>query len=159
MKKHHSLAKQLSDHTNCPFQQASKADLTKLRSLKLPRPVVDFYRESAPVKNAHGQVRLLAINGMVEENRNYVPGAYTAPLGYIVFATSQFGDAYCLNLNNCKSDEDPGIVLISHEVIDEETTPEELARLAKPVAKNLREFLEKFLEEEIDEECVYDSRP
>jgi SMI1/KNR4 family protein SUKH-1 len=155
----HSLAKRLSDYTNCPFEAASKGDLAKLRKLNLPKQVIDFYRESAPIRSAHGQVRLCSIADIVVESRDGVPGLYSTPMGYVVFATSEYGDAYCFNLNNCDSDDDPEIVLISHEMVDDQTTPEQMARLAKPVAQNLTDFLEKFLEDQIDEECVYDSYP
>jgi hypothetical protein len=50
---------------------------------------------------------------------------------------------------------EPSIVLISHEVVDEDSTAEDVARLAKAVAKNLGQFLEKFARGELDKTCIY----
>ena len=51
---------------------------------------------------------------------------------------------------------EPRIVLLSHEVIHEDTTPAKISWLAKPVAQTLLEFLDQFVRGEIDEECVYE---
>ena len=40
------------------------------------------------------------------------------------------------------------------EVVGEDTSASELARLAKPVAKNLYEFLQQFIRGEIDDKCI-----
>jgi len=45
-------------------------------------------------------------------------------------------------------------LLISHEVIREDTAAVELARLAKPVAKNLYDFLQQFVRGELDSTCI-----
>jgi hypothetical protein len=91
---------------------------------------------------------------MLEENRTLAPGAYTAPYGYVVFASTGGGDAYCFDLHHLNADGEPRIVLISHETDLENATVEEVARLAKPVASSLYEFLEFFIRGEIDEECI-----
>lgn len=100
--------------------------------------------------------RLWPISDMLVENRDAVPGAYVSPHGFVVFGSTFCGDAYCFDINTLvDKDDEPGIVLISHEVISEEISADEARRLAKPVTKNLREFLEQFIREEIDEESIY----
>jgi len=149
------LVKLIARQTGTKFRAASQSDLAELRTLRLPEPVVGFYAQHEPTECAEGQVRLWPIADMVRENRDLIPGAYVAPLGYVVFSTTLCGDAYCFDINVVSPKDEPRIVLISHEVVGKDITAERAQRLAKPVAGNLHEFLEKFERIELDEECVY----
>jgi hypothetical protein len=150
------LIDQISEQTETWFGPASKRDLSALRDLGLPRQVVDFFARHEPRDCAEDrQIRLWPIVHILEENRDMVPGLHIAPLGYIVFATTIYGDTYCFDLNKIDEQGEPPIVLISHEVVDEETTGEDVARLAKAVAKNLGQFLERFARGELDKTCIY----
>lgn len=148
------LILQIADQTGVEFRAASPADLAKLEALGVPASILGFYREFEPSECAEGQVRLWPIQHVLEENEAYVPGAYASKHGYIVFASTLCGDAYCFDLTQ-RGRSDPRIVLLSHEMIYEETTAAEMARLAKPVAQTLHEFLQQFIRGEVDEECVY----
>ena len=99
-------------------------------------------------------IRLWPIAQIVEYNTGGSAGTYTSPHGYIEFASTFSGDAYCFDTHSLDPSGSPGIVLISHELVSDEITAEELRKLAKPVASNLREFLEKFVEGELDEETI-----
>lgn len=145
----------IATQTGTEFRAASQAELDAIRALQLPEGVLDFFARYEPSNCAEGQVRLWPIVDILKENRDLVPGAYVAPLGYVVFSTTYCGDTYCFDINVANKDNEPRIVLISHEVVDEDITAEEAKRLAKPVAKNLYEFLEKFTRQELDEECFY----
>jgi hypothetical protein len=149
------LVKLIAAQTGTKFRAASQSDLAELRALRLPDSVVDFYARHEPSEIAEGQVRLSTIADMLQENRDLLPGAYVAPLGYVVFATTIGGDAYCFDVNVVSPTSEPRIVLISHEVVGKDITAESAKRLAKPVASNLYEFLEKFERIELDEECLY----
>ncbi|VTU02348.1 Uncharacterized protein OS=Clostridium sp. Maddingley MBC34-26 GN=A370_02306 PE=4 SV=1 [Gemmataceae bacterium] len=149
------LVKLIAAQTGTTFRAASPSDLTELRALGLPGPVVDFYARHEPSQCAEGQVRLWPIADMVRENRDLIPGAYVAPLGYVVFATTFCGDAYCFDVNVVSPKGEPRIVLISHEVVRKDITAERAEGLAKPVAKDLYQFLEVFERVELDEECHY----
>ena len=155
MPDYQKLVDVISAETNTEFRAASKADVAALRALRLPDPVLDFFARHEPSECAEGQVRLWPIADILKENRDLVPGAYVAPLGYVVFSTTFCGDTYCFDVNVVNKDNEPRIVLISHEVVEEDITAEEAKRLAKPVAKNLYEFLEKYTRQELDEECIY----
>ncbi len=122
----------------------------------MPEPVLAFYRDYEPTDVIeNGQVvRLHPIASLLDENAEMIPGCHTAQHGYVVFATNLCGDAYAFDLNCCSSSLEPRIVLLSHEMICEDTAPDEIARLAKPVAANLAEFLDQFLLGEVDEECA-----
>ena len=149
------LIANISAQTGTTFRAASPGALSLLRGLRVPKPIVDFYALHEPTDCAEAQVRLWPIAHILEENRDLGPGAFVAPLGYIVFATTFCGDTYCFDLNKLDNHGEPRIVLISHEVVGEDITAEEAFHLAKPVAKNLYEFLDKFTREEIDEDCIY----
>ena len=155
MPNYESLILQISDQTGVAFRAASPRDLSKLEALGLPQPVLDFYGSYEPSECAEGQVRLWPIQHIVEENTSLTPGCYSSRHGFVVFATTFCGDAYCFDSRRGEQCE-PIIVLISHEVVGEETTAAEFIQLAKPVAPSLHEFLEQFVRGQIDEECVYE---
>lgn len=149
------LVHKIAEQTEVEFRAASSADLAKLEALGVPESILAFYREHEPSECAQGQVRLWPIEQVLEENEAYVPGAYASKHGYIVFSTTLCGDTYCFDLTQPGQTE-PRIVLLSHEVIHEDTTAAEISRLAKPVAQSLHEFLQQFIRREVDEECVYE---
>ncbi|WP_156885957.1 SMI1/KNR4 family protein [Rheinheimera baltica] len=60
-------------------------------------------------------VRLYPVDELVGENTNYVPGANLSPKGYVVIATTEYGDAYCVDLNDEMHGHHP-LVLMSHGV-------------------------------------------
>ncbi len=155
MPNYQRLVDLISTETGTEFRAASDGDLSALRTLRLPDTVLDFFARHEPSDCAEGQVRLWPIADILQENRDLVPGAYVAPLGYVVFSTTFCGDNYCFDVNVVNKDNEPRVVLISHEVVGEDITAEEVKRLAKPVAKNLYEFLEKFARQELEEDCIY----
>ena len=139
----------ISEECGVAFRAASSADLGKLRQLSLPESVVDFYAAHEPAEVVEGQVRLWPIAHILEENRGLIPGYYICPHGFVVFATT-----YCFDVSKVRST-GPGIVLVSHDMISEATTPEEMSGLAKPVSGNLLQFLESFVRDELDGDCLY----
>ena len=149
------IAEQLSEQFDATFRPAADSDIAKLEELGVPESVVDFYRDFEPCKVIEGQVRLWPIERIVEENETLLPGCYTSRLGFVVFASTLSGDAYCFDITREAPRDYPPIVLISQDVVGEETKQGHLYRLAKPIARNLEEFLELFLQGEIDEECIY----
>ena len=149
------LIEQIAEQTEVEFRTSSPVDLAKLEAFGLPDSILAFYREFEPSECAQGQVRLWPIKDVLEENEAYVPGAYASKHGYIVFATTLCGDTYCFDLTQ-HGQAEPRIVLLSHEVIHEDTTAAEMSRLAKPVAQTLHEFLQQFIRGAVDEECIYE---
>jgi hypothetical protein len=148
------LIEQIAEQTKVEFRASSPAELAKLEALGVPECILAFYREFEPSECAEAQVRLWPIQHVLEENDGYVPGCYASKHGYIVFATTLCGDTYCFDLTQ-HGQAEPCIVLLSHEVISEDTSAAEFVRLAKPVAPNLYEFLQQFVRGEVDEECIY----
>lgn len=128
MSDYKKLVDLIATQTGTEFRAASKSDLAALGALRLPDPVLSFFAQHEPSECAEGQVRLWPIADMLQENRDLIPGAYIAPLGYVVFSTTFCGDAYCFNVNVVNQQNEPQIVLISHEVVDKDITAEE----AKP---------------------------
>ncbi len=129
--------------------------LEGLRALGVPEPILRFYERYEPEGFAEGQVRLWGIPNVVMENTKAVPGIAVQPMGYIVFASSLFGDAYCFNLNKIDSAGEPEIILMSHGSFGEDATAEEVHPLAKPVASSLLQFLEQFSKGQVDTKCLY----
>lgn len=133
---------------------SSIEEIAKLQELGFPKEAIEFYSKHGPSKTINGEVRIDAARSAIEENTNLIPGVYTCKHGYYVFGSTCCGDVYCFNVNMVDESGDPEIVLLSHEVIGEDTSPAEIAELAKPVAENLSEFLEKFLNDEVDEDSI-----
>lgn len=155
MSNYEHLINYITTLTGAQFRNALPSEINCLFALRLPTSVTDFFSRYALDSYVERRIRLWTIPEIADENCKYVPGCYVAPLGYVVFGSTTFGDAYCFNINDADGQFEPPIVLISHEVIDETTSATEVVKLAKPVAKNLREFLGKFVREELDEECIY----
>jgi hypothetical protein len=154
MPNYEPLIESISEQSGVTFRPASPFELSKLEALGLPESVIDFYSSYEPAECVEGQVRFWPIEYILEENEALVPGSYSSPHGYVVFATTYCGDAYCFDVSRGIASE-PKIVLISHEIVDTDATATQLARLAKPVAPNLYKFLELFVRGEIDEQCIY----
>lgn len=150
-----ALIVQIAEQTGVGFRAASLKDLAGLEALGVPESILAFYSKFEPSGCAEGQVRLWPIAHILEENEDYVPGCYASKHGYIVFATTFCGDTYCFDLTQ-PGQAEPRIVLLSHEIINEETTAAEFARLAKSIALSLHEFLQQFVRGEVDEDCVYE---
>ena len=135
---------QISEQTGVSIRPASLFELTKLKDLGLPESILNFYREFEPSEAVERQVCLWPIERILEENEALIPGCYSSPLGYIVFATTFCGDAYCFDITRGQSAE-PRIMLFSHEMVDEHTTAEELARLGKQVSRDFEDFFPNLL--------------
>ena len=154
MTDYESLVMRIAKQTGTAFRPAEPMDLAKLAELKLPASIIDFYRTFEPERYVEGPVRLWPIQELLRENTDYVPGCYTVLHGYVVFASTTGGDPYCFDTTKGANAE-PRIVLFSHEMIEENTPATEIARLGKPVARNLYEFLQQFADNKVDQECRY----
>jgi hypothetical protein len=152
-----SLLDEIKQKSRVEFRPATAGKMDKLRALGLPEDALTFYRDSEPARTAEiAKVRLRTIEDIVDENRDYVPGAYTQPCGYVVFATTIYGDVFCFDIR-ALSDRTAPIVLIAHDLEpeSEEMKREDLTKLAKPVAASFAEFLQKFVAETLDIKPLY----
>jgi hypothetical protein len=137
------------------FRAGTREEIAALRRLGMPEGAVRFYERHAPARCVAGQVRIWAVEDVVEENTQAVPGICVQPHGYVVFASTFCGDAYCFDGNRLDAQGEPEIVLVSHESVREGASAEEVRRGVKRVAGNLVEFLGQFALGEVDEECGY----
>ena len=139
------------------FRPASAPAIEALHAFGVPEEIVAFYRQSEPSKCIEiGKVRICPVTYMLRDNRDYVPGYYAWPCGYVVFSTTIYGDAYCFGLRAVSKTGTP-IVLIAHdwEPKDDEMKREDLAELAKPMAHSFEVFLEAFVSGSLDLEPLY----
>jgi hypothetical protein len=138
------------------FRPASSDDLALLAALGLPESVLEFYRLHEP--DGFGRLGLepLPIKRLLEENRDFRPGYMVSRFGYIVFATSGSGDAFCFDLNGSPEPSNPRIVYVSHDPRYE--TVEDVSERAPQVATDLADYLTRLANDEIDEDA-YRMRP
>jgi hypothetical protein len=144
---------------------ASDEDLAQAKEFGFPSVLLDFYREYAPdaadgrvelwkSRPASGQ-RIWAVQNAITENRDYVPGANLYPLGYVVFASNMFGDAYCIDTVHVNLSGDLPVVLFPHDMIEEGASLEDVERYRLPVAVNLEDFLRRFAGRTLIEQAKY----
>ncbi len=82
------------------FGPAAEQDLHRLESLRLPEFVTKFYRRYEPVRVQRTLPLILhSIEDIVVENFHASPGIEVCRFGYVVFASSPFGEGYCFDLN------------------------------------------------------------
>jgi hypothetical protein len=139
------LLEDISKRSGVEFRPAAISEIEQLRSIGMPEDALAFYRDSEPAKCAEiNRVRLWPIFNVLEENKNYVPGHSLQPLGFVVFATTIFGDTFCFDTNTAPTSETAPVVLMAHDVEWDELKPDEILELAKPVASSLDAFLQKY---------------
>jgi hypothetical protein len=152
-----SVLDQIKLKTGIQFRAATPAELERLRSLGMPLDAIEFYRAAMPTRMAEiERVRLWSFSEIILENDDAVPGIYARPSGYTVFASTDCGDAYCFDTRSTSGENVP-IVLIAHDLEPEgeKMAPEDLSKLAKPIAESLDKFLEGFVVGALDKEPVY----
>ncbi len=129
------------------LQPASADDIRLAESASFPRVLVDFYREGAAdatIGMIEIDQRIWSVQNAVAENRDYVPGAYLFPLGYVVFASNKFGDAYCLDTVHPDASGEYPVALFPHDVIEEGSSLQGVEPYRLIVAKNLEDFVRQF---------------
>ncbi len=142
-------ASRIESESGAALRPASPEALSQLRSLGVPGSVMAFYERFEPSACAEiDGVRLWPIADVLEENRDYIPGADISAHGFIVFATTTFGDAYCLDL----AEQSSRVVLMSHDVHYSEMARVEIAKYAKPIASNFDDFIASFIVSDLEQE-------
>ena len=150
-----ALKQELQKSDGGRLLQATEKDLAEARQLGFPNVLLDFYRENAP-DVADGRVelwrsrptsgqRIWSLQNAITENRDYVPGTERFPLGYVVFASNMFGDAYCIDTVHVGQSGDLPVVLFPHDRFAEGASLEDAERYRLQVAANLEEFLWHFV--------------
>ena len=95
----------ITEKTGVEFRPACEDDLEELRELGMPECIVDFYAHFEPEEYVEeGRVIIWPIIDIIEQNTEILPGYCVSPHGYFVFASNQYGDAYCFDTNNKNDD-------------------------------------------------------
>lgn len=141
------------------LEPAIADDLELATSAGFPKVMIDFYREGAADATS-GMIeldqRIWSVQNAVAENKDYVPGAYLFLLGYVVFASNKFGDAYCLDTVHPDAAGEYPIVLFPHDVIDEDASLEDVEKYRLVVAGNLEDFVRQFARRTLMTTAKYD---
>lgn len=140
------------------MRPATTEDLALAISHNFPDVLLDFYRSHEPdPKNECIELeqRIWAIRFALRENLEGLPGVGLFPHGFVVFASTQCGDSYCVDTNTRNDTGDHPITLFSHETVDEDAPLEEIMRCRVEVAPSFQAFLELFLSGDLSEEPNY----
>ena len=138
------------------FRPASPEHLAEATKLGVPESVLGFYCQYEPTERVEAIACLCPLREMVVENHECVPGCDVHPHGYVVFATTICGDAYCFDLYSRGAAEQPRVVLLSHELDFAKMDTGNVRRFAKPVADGLLDFLQQMVDETLDQDPLYD---
>ncbi len=158
MDKYECVIHALTATMGIQFRPADASALRHLEKWKLPESVVGFYSKYEPQNVVEEGIRIWPISDMVTENEQGVPGICVMPYGYVVFASTYCGDAYCFDLNRI-TDGEPAIGLVSTGAVGEDSSAEEVHSMIKPVANSLLDFLERVQSDCIDQECIEPPSP
>jgi hypothetical protein len=134
-------------------------DLDAALLFGFPKVLIDFYGEGAPIDSsgmAELDQRIWSVQNAITENRDYVPGAYLFPLGYVVFASNKYGDSYCLDTVHDGPSGHNQVVLFPHDGIEDGASLDRVERYRLIVAESLEEFLKKFMERTLVESPRYE---
>lgn len=132
------------------FQPATVPELNYLKGIVIPDSVLEFYRYANPSTYVEiGGVRVLPVVDLREENENAVPGYIISPFGFIVFASTVYGDAYCLDIIKTNELGETPVVIASHDEIEEGMVETQIRIKVKRISNSFKEFLRKFLLEEL----------
>jgi hypothetical protein len=146
-----NLLDKIKEKSNVEFRPAAPGGVELLRSIGVPEDALAFYRDSEPTKCAEiDDIRLWPVADVLGENKDFVPGCFTQPHGYVVFATTIFGDAFCFDRNALASSETAPVVLIAHDWDWDAIKYADIVKLAKPTAPSFKDFLEAYASETLD---------
>jgi hypothetical protein len=135
------------------FKKPSVEDIKKLESIKLPNYFIEFIKIIEPQSRVFlGDVRLLPIQEIIEENEDYVPGADVYPSGFTVFASSISGDAYCFNMNEINKLGEHDIYFVDHDEDFSEATPDSIKQITEFISSSFEEFILFEIEKSRNEE-------
>ncbi len=138
--------------------QRVRPTLRNAREFGFPAALINFYRESAP-DSVDGRIeldqKLWSVQNAIRENRDYVPGATLFPLGYVVFASNKFGDAYCIDTVRVDEYGKYPVVLFPHDVIGDAASLADVEPYRLTVATDLEDFLKQFARRMLAEQPKY----
>jgi len=142
---------EIASNFDCYFSTAPRKCLKKLKKIGLPEVLINFYSTKQPVNCKVKGICIHDANRVISENTELCPGWVSAQYGYFVFASNEYGDAFCFDVNKTDNSKNPRIVFISHETVCDESTEDDVHELIVPVAQNLNDFLVKLCKGEIEE--------
>jgi hypothetical protein len=145
------------------LRPAPSKQLKLAKEYGFPNELIEFYRSYEPhgyvelsdAKPGFGAVRLLSIADALEANFYAMPGVGVFPQGYVVFAETNGGDAYCMDTNAMTSEGQHPVAIFGHEVIDDKTDPAYIDKSRWEVASCLEDFLIKFINGTLDDSPFY----
>ncbi len=134
---------------------ATVEDLKRAQAASFPDELLDFYRQCEPQGCIELKQRIWSIESAIVENTDAVPGCALSPHGFIVFASTIYGDAYCIDTNVTTSEGHHPVVLFSHETIEENASLSDIQGVRLEVAPSLEAFLRHFTNGTLNEEPLY----
>jgi hypothetical protein len=137
---------------------ATPENIKRAEEAGFPRELIEFYGSHEPNPErtcVQLEQRIWCIASALEENKDAVPGIGLFPRGYVVFASTMCGDAYCIDTNVSTPDGQHPVVLFAHDSIDEDTDPAYIQASRVEVASSFDEFILKFAAGALVEEPRY----
>ncbi|MEZ6193100.1 MAG: SMI1/KNR4 family protein [Phycisphaerales bacterium] len=141
------IMRQISQKTGVRCGPAKPDELETLRELGFPPKVIEFYERFIPEDAIEIGPCILTIHDirrMCLYDRDPVStAAFGASL--LPFGEDMSGDLLCFDPDRLDDEGWPLVVTVSHEVVDEDSTPEEVRQGAEEYCKNLPELLKRMV--------------
>ncbi len=151
----HNLIAKLKEQGSSVPRPASVEDLKRAQAAGFPEELLDLYRQCEPESCIELDQRIWSIENAIIENTDAVPGCALSPHGFIVFASTMCGDAYCIDTNVATAEGHHPVVLFSHEMIEEDASLSDIQPLRLEVASSLEDFVTKFTNGTLNEQPSY----
>lgn len=140
------IAKRLARASGCEVDDvlgpAEESDLEALSALGLPESVIEFYREFSPMESLEvDDARLWSVPQILEENRDFPPGADIHEMGFVVIGGHRDGTVYCIDLGADGTNDPPPIVTFSGVVRTGSKDRDLVESQSHPAADTFDEFL------------------
>ena len=111
----------LSGIDGIKLENGSEKDIEKLKDIfsgNIPKELLETFIEHVPADDVEvGDCVFYGIDRIIEENKDYVPGANIYPFGLFTFASTFDGDSICYDSNNS----DYPVYQCSHELLGDES--------------------------------------
>ena len=127
------------------FGPAGPDSIAYLESAGYPGSVIQHFRSSEPRDwvEVNG-VRMYPVSHIREENEQAIPGYVVRPMGYLNIGSTDVGDTYCVDLNTRNDKGEPAVVLVSHEEVRDDSSPDDVSAAMIKIADSFGEFLSRF---------------
>jgi hypothetical protein len=135
------LVASFSERFGVLFRPASPTEVSAAESAGVPDTLLEFYREYEPNESGEGEIRFFALERVVAQMTDFVPGSYLACHGYFGIAETHHGDVFFVRPGRCRDYTRMPVYLFSHEINFGRMSAPQIEEFGTTVASGIPDFL------------------